>query len=108
MSAVPYSWVLFDLWRDSPSLFRTAELDGYAATFMISRPERCFTVTFTSRTVPWVPKLSCMTVESSHISACFLLTHPDARALACLTNHGIEIRGKITARSLGMTQIWRM
>src|ERR1700683_1453874 len=33
VSAIPYSWVLVDLWRNSPSLFRTADLDGYASNF---------------------------------------------------------------------------
>ena len=33
VAAVPYLWVLFDLWRDSPHLLRTAESNGYASNF---------------------------------------------------------------------------
>ena len=33
MVALPYLWVLFDLWSDSPNLLRTAALDGYASNF---------------------------------------------------------------------------
>ena len=31
--ALPYVWVLFDLWSGSPNLLRTAQLDGYASNF---------------------------------------------------------------------------
>ena len=31
--AVPYLWVLFDLWHGSPSFLRTAESSGYASNF---------------------------------------------------------------------------
>jgi hypothetical protein len=31
--AVPYLWVLFDLWHGSPSFLRTAESNGYASNF---------------------------------------------------------------------------
>jgi hypothetical protein len=31
--AIPYLWVLFDLWSNSPNLLRTAQLDGYASNF---------------------------------------------------------------------------
>ena len=33
VAAVPYLWVLLDLWTNSPNLFRTAESDGYASNF---------------------------------------------------------------------------
>jgi hypothetical protein len=31
--AVPYLWILFDLWQGSPSFLRTAESNGYASNF---------------------------------------------------------------------------
>ncbi len=33
VAAVPYLWVLFDLWNRSPDLLRTAESSGYASNF---------------------------------------------------------------------------